>query len=250
MALGFIHGVMNTDNTSLFCETIDYGPCAFMDEYHPARVFSSIDMQGRYAYGNQPRLTEWNLCRMAETLLPLIDEDTDTAVARATAAVERFGPAFEAAWLGEMRAKLGLLAEEEDDAALATRLLGLMEQAEADFTLTFRALGRAAEGDDARLDGQIGAAEGASDWIADWRARLARDRGGARARLDAANPAVIPRNHRIERAIEAAVAEGDLGPFHDMVERLADPFSAAAEDSPEARPPRPDERVTATFCGT
>jgi len=251
MGVGFIHGVMNTDNMSLAGETIDYGPCAFMDAYDPATVFSSIDHGGRYAYGNQPRIAQWNLCRLAETLLGLIDDDAERAVARATEEIEAFGPRFEAEWLDVMRAKLGLTAEhgtKEDDRALVTRLLGLMEAAGADFTLTFRALSAGAQ----TLATRIGTGEAAAAWRADWQARLAAEglsQADAAARLDAANPGLIPRNHIVERALEAAVQE-DFAPFHRLVDLLADPFAPGAETLPEAAPPRPEERIHATFCGT
>jgi len=252
MGVGFIHGVMNTDNMSISGETIDYGPCAFMDAYDPATVFSSIDVTGRYAYGNQPRLAQWNLCRLAEALLPLIDADPDRAVARATEIVEGFGPAYEREWARVMRAKLGLEGAQAEDARLATRLLGLMERAGADFTLSFRALAGAAEGETAPLLARIGDGAEARAWVADWRARLSSGVAPETApeRLRRANPGLIPRNHRIEQAIAAAVEAGDLDPFHRLAECLSDPFGSEADTLPETAPPDPHERVTATFCGT
>ena len=252
MGVGFIHGVMNTDNMSIAGETIDYGPCAFMDAYDPATVFSSIDVTGRYAYGNQPRLAQWNLCRLAEALLPLIDPDPDRAVARATEIVEGFGPAYEREWARVMRAKLGLEEPQAEDARLATRLLGLMEQAGADFTLSFRALAGAAEGEAAPLLALIGDGPQSRAWLADWRARLSSGAASDAApeRLRHANPALIPRNHRIEQAIAAAVEAGDLGPFHRLAACLSDPFAPEADALAEAAPPAPQERVSATFCGT
>ncbi|MDJ1007496.1 MAG: YdiU family protein [Paracoccaceae bacterium] len=239
MGVGFIHGVMNTDNTAISGETIDYGPCAFMDAYHPGRVFSSIDRMGRYAYGRQPEILVWNLAQLATALLPLMGEDTDAAVEAATEAVNRFPDLYAAAWLGEFRAKLGLKTEEDGDAALVTALLTAMAEAGLDFTNAFRSLG-----------GDMPPA--LAPWRETWVARLARegatpeDRASA---LAAANPAVIPRTHRIEAAIEAGLA-GDYAPFHDLNRILATPFALAAPDAAYADPPAPGEEVTRTFCGT
>ncbi|MFN6977044.1 MAG: protein adenylyltransferase SelO, partial [Gemmobacter sp.] len=205
MALGFIHGVMNTDNAHVGGITIDYGPCAFLDAYHPGQVFSSIDHQGRYAYGNQPQIAVWNMAQLATCLLPLIDADRSRAIDAATEVVHAFGPLYEAEWLGRFRAKLGLVAAEDGDRALIERLLALMAAGEADFTVTFRAL---AEGDGVALPGF-------DTWAADWHARLAAEGtalADAQAAMRRVNPAVIPRNHRIEAAIAAAVA-GDRAPF-------------------------------------
>lgn len=236
MGLGFIHGVMNTDNTTISGETIDYGPCAFMDAYHPLRVFSSIDAHGRYAYARQPEVLVWNLAQLASSLLPLIDDDQETAIERATEAVQRFPDLYRSAWLEEFRAKLGLATEEDEDKALIEGLLQEMADTGADFTNTF-----------ANLE-----AVPFPDWSAEWSARLARENSSkessaaARAR---ANPAVIPRNHQIEAAITAGVA-GDYTPFHELNRVLFNPFSLAADDSGYANPPDPHEVVTQTFCGT
>ncbi|MFP4274332.1 MAG: protein adenylyltransferase SelO [Paracoccaceae bacterium] len=241
MAVGFIHGVMNTDNCALSGETIDYGPCAFMDDYHPQTVFSSIDRMGRYAFGSQPQIVVWNMAQLASALVPLMP-DQEAAIARFTEAVHAMPARIEAEWLARFRAKLGLTRTEAGDAALIEDLLTLMAEQGADFTNTFRGLidgtARAQFTDPAAFD----------TWQTRWRTRLAGE-PDPEARMRRANPSVIPRNHRVEQMIQAAVA-GDMAPFERMMAVLAAPF----EDQPEAaelkRPPAPDERVHATFCGT
>ena len=249
LGLGFIHGVMNTDNTAISGETIDYGPCAFMDAYDPATVFSSIDRRGRYAYANQPRIAQWNLARLAEALLPLVDADERRAVELATPVVEGFSDAFEARWLAVMRAKLGLAGEEADDRLLVQDLLDAMQAGAMDFTRTFRRLCDASAGPDV-LDEELAPLAG---WMEGWHARLARDPLPATERPAAmrrANPAVIPRNHRIEEALAAAVREADLAPFEYLLEILSRPW----EDRPEAErflaPPDVPDPAYRTFCGT
>jgi len=244
MSVGFIHGVMNTDNMAISGETIDYGPCAFMDAYHGATVFSSIDRMGRYAYQNQPDMAVWNLAQLASALLPLIDENEDRAVEIATEALNGFGDVFHAEWLRRFRAKIGLLRTEDGDDALIVGLLQRMSTSRADFTNTFRAL--ANTGDAAHLIGDAGAWE---SWAPDWRARLAREPGDHAATMHAANPAVIPRNHRVEEMIAAALT-GDYAPFHKLMAVLARPFDETPDSADYARPPRPHERVQQTFCGT
>ena len=248
LLVGFIHGVMNTDNTSVSGETIDYGPCAFMDAYDVGTVFSSIDRQGRYAYGNQPRIAVWNLARFAETLLPLLAADEKDAIAEAEAALGAFGERFDEAYRAGLRAKLGLATAKDGDVDLAFDLLGLMSEAKADFTNTFRALCDAAVGDDDALRATLG--EGWDGWAARWRARLAEEPGlGHRAAMRAVNPWVIPRNHRVEEAL-AAAQRGDMAPFDALSAVLARPFDETGADLSYARPPEPGERVLATFCGT
>jgi len=246
MALGFIHGVMNTDNTHVGGITIDYGPCAFVDAYHPDAVFSSIDHAGRYAYANQPRVMHWNLAQFAVALLPLLGEG-EAAREAAQAAVDGFGPAYEAAWLAAFRAKLGLRQAEAGDIDLIATLLLRMAQLGADFTRTFRGLA------DGSARAEFREPEAFDAWAADWRARLAREGSGDAGlpdRLRAANPAIIPRNHRIEAAIIAAVA-GDLGPAQRLQAALARPFAEPlAEHRALMEAPAPEERVQATFCGT
>jgi uncharacterized protein YdiU (UPF0061 family) len=201
MHVGFIHGVMNTDNMAISGETIDYGPCAFMDHYDPATVFSSIDTQGRYAYGNQPRIAQWNLARLAETLLPLIDADGNRAVARATQAVNAFSNKYEHHWLKGMRAKLGLVNEDEADLNLVAGFLTAMEGKKVDYTLAFRYLADAALGQEESLRALFGDPSAYDLWSGHWRARLSREAMAPLARAQAmrrANPAFIPRNHRVE----------------------------------------------------
>lgn len=246
MGVGFIHGVMNTDNTQIAGETIDYGPCAFMDTFHAERVFSSIDHYGRYAYNRQPDVMVWNLAQFATALLPLMGEDRDAAIDAATEAVHHFPDRFREAWLSVFRAKLGLRTAEDGDAALVDTLLARMQTLRADFTNTFRALGTASARD-AFLE-----PEGFDAWERDWRERLAREDAtpeDRRSVMIGANPAFVPRNHRIEEAIGAAV-EGNLGPFSRLVDVLARPFEEQPEHAELRRPPAEHEVVRQTFCGT
>jgi serine/tyrosine/threonine adenylyltransferase len=255
--VGFIHGVMNTDNMSIAGETIDYGPCAFMDSYDPATVYSSIDSVGRYAYGNQPRIARWNLTRLAEALLPLLDEDKDTAVQNANEVLNGFGPRFEAAYAEGLRRKLGLLQAQPEDLSLAQGLLERMAQNGADFTLTFRRLCEAAASPDSDADVRsLFTDPTAYDaWVVQWRRRLAGDGTVATQErvsvMRAANPAVIPRNHLVEEAISAAVNDSDFALFESLIVVLARPY----DDLPSSlarygEPPRPEQVVRQTFCGT
>lgn len=248
MGLGFIHGVMNTDNMAVAGETIDYGPCAFMDAYHPGTVFSSIDRHGRYAYANQPQIALWNLTRLAETLLPLIAENQEAAVEKATGALNTFGEIFEAAYKEGFARKLGL-APTDAAHALGQDLLARMAAGEADFTLTFRALCAAAEGaGDTRA--LFKTPEEFDAWEKDWRAALAREpMPGRRAAMEAVNPALIPRNHRVEEAIQAAMAK-DFAPFEQLVAALRQPYADLPAFAAYAAAPRPEEIVRETFCGT
>lgn len=254
MTIGFIHGVMNTDNMSIAGETIDYGPCAFMDAYHPTTVFSSIDERGRYAYGNQPPIARWNLTRFAETLLPLLDDDVDKAVPIAQAALDRFDPQFQAHLIAGFRRKLGLATEEAEDVDLIRTLLDTMQQGEADFTLVFRRLSEEVAEDGADACRSLFSDPAAFDaWKGRWRQRLSREPAAIEARGEAmlqANPLFIPRNHLIEAAIEAAVERDDLGPFETLLAVLARPFEAQPGREDHARSPEMHERVLATFCGT
>lgn len=246
LSVGFIHGVMNTDNASIAGDTIDYGPCAFLDSYHPETVFSSIDRNGRYAYNRQPDIAVWNMAQLATCLLPLMGQDRDAAVERATRSVHRFPDLFQAAWLDRFRAKLGLSSAEDEDAALIHGLLDLMTASASDFTNTFRAL---AQGDARDHFADRAAFD---TWAEAWRARRARDPQDAdrgRAMMLAANPAIIPRNHRIEQAIDAAV-QGDDAPFHRLDAALRTPFTPDPDHADLRRPPSDDERVAHTFCGT
>ena len=254
MLAGFIHGVMNTDNMSIAGETIDYGPCAFMDSYDPATVYSSIDEGGRYAFGNQPRIAQWNLARLAETLLPLLASDPDEAIKHAQEAIDRFGAAFEQTYVSGLRRKIGLFQAKPDDTALIEDLLQRMTENRADFTLTFRALCDAAVGPegDAAVRALFKDANAFDEWAVKWRARLTEDGGDAETRrgaMRAVNPQYIPRNHRVEEAIAAAV-RGDYAPFETLVTVLSAPFDDQPEFARYADPPRPDEVVYQTFCGT
>lgn len=252
MLIGFIHGVMNTDNMSVACETIDYGPCAFMDEYDPAMVFSSIDRYGRYAYGNQPSIAQWNLARLGETLLPLLDTDENKAVSQAEDAIGNFGPAFITALQQGFRSKLGLLEAREEDAEIARDFLNLMQAEGSDFTLTFRSLSAAAAGEDTEVLAMLGRTPAAEDWLERWRARLADEppRPDRSAQMDAVNPLYIPRNHLVEEAIQRATDLGDFTAFHELLAVLENPFQQQLGRERYALPPRPEERVLQTFCGT
>ena len=254
MSVGFIHGVMNTDNMSIAGETIDYGPCAFMDSYDPGAVFSSIDHGGRYAFANQPRVAQWNLARLAETLLPLIAADEDAAIGEAKGVLARFSAHFDAAFLAVLQAKLGLATTDAGDLALAQDLLRRMAENRADFTLTFRRLCDAAG--DTAADSTVAAlfADPAafSGWAAGWRQRLARESGDGASRAAAmrrVNPAVIPRNHQVEAAI-AAGYRGDFEPFERLVAVLSHPFDLSPGDERYTLPPEAHEVVHQTFCGT
>jgi uncharacterized protein YdiU (UPF0061 family) len=255
LGIGFIHGVMNTDNMSIAGETIDFGPCAFMDTFDPGQVYSSIDHRGRYAYANQPGIAGWNLARLAETLIPLLAPEKDAAVAEAQAAINEFGPTFEAAYRAVQRAKLGLASEREGDALLADDLLGAMARGGADFTNFFRALTTAADGDSADLAIRgmfIDPAE-IEAWLVRWRTRLAAEGGDATTRASAMrsiNPAFIPRNHLIEEVIAAAVNADDFGPFETLLAVLARPWDDQPGNDRFAASPKPHEIVQQTFCGT
>ena len=255
LLIGFIHGVMNTDNTSIAGETIDYGPCAFMDSYDPATVYSGIDQGGRYAYGSQPRIAHWNLVRLAETLLPLLDETTETAVAMAQEVLATFAPRFDAAYRSGLRRKLGLFTEREGDGALAQDLLTRMAENGADFSLTFRRLCDAAagQGGDAAVGALFAEQAAWESWAERWRQRLLDEPVEPRARseaMQAANPAFIPRNHVVHAALEAAVWRQDFAPFEELLDVLSRPYEDQPGRERYAAPPAPEERVLQTFCGT
>lgn len=256
MLVGFIHGVMNTDNMSISGETIDFGPCAFMDAYDPATVFSSIDEGGRYAYQNQGPIAHWNLARLAETLLPLFAPSSEEAIALAREHLGGFEALFNERYISGLRAKLGLSQSEPEDEALMEELLSHMHTSRADFTLTFRMLGDALAGrangretlrshflDEARFE----------SWWADWRARASRERTTAAEQAHAmakVNPAFIPRNHRVEEALAQAVEQGDLSAFEALLKVLARPYEDQPESAAYAEPPPTDFGQYRTFCGT
>ena len=255
MLIGFIHGVMNTENTSIAGETIDYGPCAFMDAYDPATVFSSIDHAGRYAYGNQPRVAQWNLARFAETLLPLLAEDKDQAVVAAAESLGSFAPTFQASYHSGLLRKIGLITEREGDAALAQDLLDRMTENGADFTLTFRRLCAAAAGTegDGAVRSLFADASAYDAWAVRWRERLTEDTVDPDTRcatMQAVNPAFIPRNHIVEAALDAAVVRQDFAPFEELLEVLSRPYEERPRSERYALPPTSAERVQQTFCGT
>jgi len=255
MGVGFIHGVMNTDNTTISGETIDYGPCAFLEAHDPATVFSSIDQLGRYAYGNQPRIVQWNLARLAEALLPLIDADPARAAQQANEAIDAFPAQYRAQWLAVLRAKLGLddAATDDADQALADDWLQLLRTHRVDHTLGWRRLADAAAGREAPLRALFGAEPAAVDpWLVRWRARAAAaDPAAWAGRIAAANPIVIARNHRVEEALAAAVEHDDLGPMLRLLAALERPFDERAEDAELAQPASADFSAGyRTFCGT
>ena len=252
MLVGFIHGVMNTDNMTISGETIDYGPCAFMDAYDPATVFSSIDHGGRYAYGNQPPIALWNLARLAETLLPLIDEDTEAAIAAATGLLETFPDRYQEHWRSGMRAKLGLAGDSEPDDVLGADLLALLADQQVDFTLVFRALSTVVRGDSGRARALFADPSAFDAWTERWRARLGSHGGDPQATaaaMDRVNPVYTPRNHRVEEALAAATA-GDLEPFRRLLGVLAEPFDERPGLEDYALPASPGDGPYRTFCGT
>jgi uncharacterized protein YdiU (UPF0061 family) len=255
MRVGFIHGVMNTDNMAISGETIDFGPCAFMDAFDPAAVFSSIDEFGRYAYSNQPHAAAWNLARLAESLLPILDEDAARAVDLATQVIETFAAQFANHWLQGMRSKIGLITEEAGDRALIEDLLDAMHRHQADFTLTFRGLCNAVTDPPAAGEAHDSFEDTRDyqEWVQRWRVRAAREPTAPAARAAAmrqVNPAYIPRNHRIEQVIVAAVEQSDFAPFEQLSAVLDRPYQDQAASAAYADPPRPSERVLQTFCGT
>ena len=264
LALGFIHGVMNTDNMTLSGETIDYGPCAFMEAFDPSTVFSAIDTHGRYAYAEQPRILQWNLARLAEALLPLMAEDPQQAVAPAMEILEAVPAQVAGHWLAGFRAKLGLATAAEGDAELVNALLQAMHAGALDFTQTFRQLAAVAAGETPL---GVGLPTSLTPWLGQWQDRLAADpqapsgssavgigdgNGTAlrTAAMRRANPLFIPRNHRVEEVIRAAEDHADFAPFHRLLEVVTQPWDDKEEYSAYARPALPGERVTRTFCGT
>lgn len=265
MAVGFVHGVMNTDNMSLSGETIDYGPCAFLEAFDPQTVFSSIDTQGRYAFGNQPGVAHWNLARLAEALLPLINPEPERAVTQATEVLDRFGPCFDRHWLAEHRAKLGLarpgetagaaVGDDTTDRALINDYLQGLHQHGVDFTLGFRRLADLLRGQPLALQGLWGEGVAAlNTWVARWRQRLQAQGvadGKTAQRMDAVNPLYIPRNHLVENALQAATENGDLRAFHELLSTVTRPYDERPEDAHAALPAtREQSQGYRTFCGT
>lgn len=256
MHLGFIHGVMNTDNMTISGETIDYGPCAFMDAYAPGTFFSSIDTGGRYAYGAQPPVAQWNLARLAETLVPLVDDDQDKAVEKLIAAVNGFTERYDGYWLAGMRGKIGLETAEDGDLDLLLALFAAMEAAGADFTLTFRRLADAAEGEDGKLLAEFDDPTAIAAWLADWRRRLEAEPTGPAERAAAMrrqNPIYIPRNHKVEEALASAAGDDggfDMTAFNALLGVLTTPFEERDGFEDYANPPPEADESYRTFCGT
>lgn len=246
--VGFIHGVMNTDNMTISGETIDYGPCAFMDKYDPKTVFSSIDRHGRYAYGNQPSIGKWDLARFAETLLPLLHENQEDAIKIAEEAIDNFDQLYHEYWLSGMRRKLGLFNEEKEDESLINKLLDLMEKHSADFTNTFRALTLD------RLEGTpLFESQDFSNWYKLWQERLGRQeesKDNALELMKKSNPSIIPRNHRVEEALEAAVKYGDFSVMDKLIDVILNPFEYSTKQEEYSKLPQPSKCGYRTFCGT
>ena len=255
MNIGFIHGVMNTDNMTISGETIDYGPCAFMDTYSPTTVFSSIDHHGRYAFGNQAHIGLWNLARFAETLLPLLDPNLKKAVKMAEFTIASFPNKFQRHWLNGMRRKLGLFKAADDDQSLVNSLLELMDTHGADYTLMFRALCNYAQ--DVKSDFQVHPLlpnnKDYQSWSSRWKERLIREPTPPTERasvMRSFNPAFIPRNHRVEQAIQAAVDHADFSKMDELLDVLSNPYKDQEKYASHAQPPKPEERIQHTFCGT
>ena len=254
--VGFIHGVMNTDNTSIVGETIDYGPCAFMDNYDPKKVFSSIDQMGRYAYANQPGIGYWNLTCFGQTLLPLIEGDEDTSLKRAQEIVAQYPDLYQKAYLKGLRGKLGLQTEQDGDQALAEDLLDEMARESMDYTMTFRNLSRpglSTSGEDTQAGEGFKSSEGFREWVVRWNKRVREDgvhEVTHEKLMRSLIRAVIPRNHLVEEAIRFAVDEGNYSYFHKLVEIVERPYDEAGFFTKYALPPTPEEEITQTFCGT
>ncbi|MDC0923849.1 protein adenylyltransferase SelO family protein, partial [Gammaproteobacteria bacterium] len=253
MTVGFIHGVMNTDNMAISGETIDYGPCAFMDAYDPATVFSSIDVNGRYAYGNQPAILTWNLTRLAETLIPLVNKDKDESIKLLTEVLQLIKPVYTNYWLSLMRSKIGLSKEEQNDIELITNLLEIMEEEKADFTNSFRLLSKALIGDTQSIRKLFNNSRRFDGWMMIWQERISQE-GVAEEKIATSmnkiNPIYIPRNHKVEEVLKAVVNENDMKPFSSLYSILQNPYKeiigleSFSEPAPESNIPYK------TFCGT
>ena len=247
MRVGFIHGVMNTDNMTLSGETIDYGPCAFMDDYNPRTVFSSIDHMGRYAYANQPNIAQWNLARLAETMLPLLDDEIEKAADTIEEVVNGFGLLYKDKWLSMMRAKLGLFGVRAEDESLINDLLGWMQRVGADYTNTFHHLT-----EEKIPQGEPYNDRAFKEWYTHWQEQLAKNTKPLKSSLSlmrANNPAVIPRNHKVEQVLDAAT-NGDLKPLKNLLNALQEPYKNRSDLKPYQSSPEPEDRVYQTFCGT
>ncbi|HHT51534.1 MAG TPA: YdiU family protein [Eubacteriaceae bacterium] len=248
--VGFIHGVMNTDNMAISGETIDYGPCAFMDTYDPKTVFSSIDLSGRYSYKNQPAIGKWNLMRFAHTLIPLIDKNQDRSIGIIQDAISNFTDIFQSYWLDGMRAKLGIFNKEKKDESIVKRLLELMEKNRADFTITFRDL---SQNKVSSHENDLYSTREFIQWYKSWQERLARQSETTESSLQLMknnNPSIIPRNHRVEEALDAAVDNGDFYVMNDLLNALANPYEYSNYQEKYSNPPPCTDKPYMTFCGT
>ena len=253
MNIGFIHGVMNTDNMTISGETIDYGPCAFMNIYSPGTVFSSIDQHGRYAYANQPEILVWNLARLAETLIPIVDPDKNRAIELLTETIDCIKPLYESHWLAGMQSKIGLSTEDPQDQKLITDLLSVMAEGQADFTLVFRHLAKVLLGVSDPVRNLFKDPAAFDLWLQRWQKRLEQEGVSKETRaeaMDRFNPIYIPRNHKVEEALSAAVEQGDMKPFTKMLNVLSHPFEDIQEEEVYSEPPPLSNIPYRTFCGT
>ncbi len=253
MSVGFVHGVMNTDNMTISGETIDYGPCAFMDRYVPSTVFSSIDGHGRYAYENQPKMGQWNLAQLAKALIPLYDEEQERVIQRFVDELDRFNDCYETFWLDNMRAKFGMVSKDKGDGELVKQLLELMHQGGADFTLAFRYLADVRLDDELKFKSQFNVVVNLDDWLARWAERIERDGQSPEEcadRMNTVNPIYIPRNHKIEEVLDAAVNRNDLEPFRMMLSVMSEPYSYKSGHEEYAEPSPANAEPYITFCGT
>ena len=253
MSVGFIHGVMNTDNMTISGETIDYGPCAFMDEYNPATVFSSIDKQGRYAYANQPAILTWNLTRLAETLIPLINQDRKIAIASLTEVLQLIKPVYENYWLINMRSKIGLLKDDPKDYELINNLLQIMDEQNADFTLTFRFLSKTLIGNNKDVRSLFVNSDKFDAWLMLWQERVAQEEipdEDIAKRMNEVNPIYIPRNHKVEEALDSAVNKNDIEPLSLLLSILVKPYEEIEGFELFTQPAPLSEVPYKTFCGT
>jgi uncharacterized protein YdiU (UPF0061 family) len=253
MSIGFIHGVMNTDNMTISGETIDYGPCAFMDAYDPLTVFSSIDKNGRYSYGNQPKILTWNLTRLAETLIPLVHKDQNEAIKLLTEVLQLIKPVYTNYWLSSMRSKIGLSKEEQDDINLISQLLNLMKTNKVDFTLCFRYLSKALVGDIESIKNLFKNDIAFDNWMTLWKERVSQESISDEkiaSSMNAVNPLYIPRNHKVEEALEAAVFKNNMKPFLKLHDILKNPYDEIKEFHEYEKPAKESSIRYKTFCGT
>jgi uncharacterized protein YdiU (UPF0061 family) len=253
MSIGFIHGVMNTDNMSISGETIDYGPCAFMNTYNPETVFSSIDVQGRYAFQNQPSILTWNLTRLAETFIPLVDNNKDGSVKLLTEVLQLIKPVYTNYWLSIMRSKIGLSKEEHNDIELIAQFLEIMAEEKADFTLSFRMLSKALIGDKSKIKKLFSNSRRLDGWIMLWQERVSQENIAVETianSMDKINPLYIPRNHKVEEALDEAVFKNNMRSFNIMLSVMQNPYDEIESNKSFAEAPISQDKSYKTFCGT